>query len=201
KGAELSGARLVFVSSGGAIYGEADGATEASRPAPISPYGRSKLAAERVVGESGLSYGIARLSNVYGPRQRSDQEGGVVAIFVTRLLAGAPVEVHGTGSQRRDFVYIDDVTSALLAIGTAQLDGMWNVGSGNATTILELLELVGAATGSAADIHIAPRRLGDIEVSRLSIDRIKSDLGWLPRTDLPTGLARTVAAFRGTSSK
>jgi UDP-glucose 4-epimerase len=188
--------RFVFLSSGGAVYGESDGADESTPPAPKSPYGRSKLEAEAIVRASGLSAGIARLANVYGPGQRTDLEGGVVAIFVERLLAGLPVDVHGDGRQRRDFVHVDDVARAVGAIAASPLDGTWNVATGTATTVLDLLALVRRLTGATSAAIEVPTRDGDVTVSRLSIERIGRDLGWQPRYDLEAGLAATIAAAR-----
>jgi len=198
-GARAAGAaRLVFLSSGGAVYGEADGADESTPPAPKSPYGHSKLSAEEIVRASGLSHGIARLANVYGPGQRSDLEGGVVAIFVERLLANLPVEIHGDGQQRRDLVHVDDVIDALAAMAVSTRDGTWNVATGVATTVSDLLEQVRALTGSTAPAIPAPFRDGDVTVSRLAIDRIGRELGWAPRFDLRSGLAATIMELRAT---
>ena len=196
-GARRGGAaRFVFLSSGGAVYGEADGADESTPPAPRSPYGRSKLEAEALVRESGLSYGIARLANVYGPGQRSDLEGGVVAIFVERLTAGLPVEIHGDGLQRRDLVHVDDVVAAVEAIAGPRGDGTWNVATGVAITVVDLLALVRSMTASASPVIHEPPRAGDVVVSRLSIARIARELGWRPSYDLPGGLAATIAELR-----
>jgi UDP-glucose 4-epimerase len=197
EGARQGGAgRFVFLSSGGAVYGEADGADESTPPAPKSPYGRSKLEAEAIVRGSGLSHGIARLANVYGPGQRSDLEGGVVAIFVERLLAGLPVEVHGDGRQRRDLVHVDDIAGAIGAIGASPRDGTWNVATGEATTVADLLAVLRSLTGSGAPAVTTAARAGDVVVSRLLIDRIRRELGWEPRIDLRRGLTGTVEAAR-----
>lgn len=193
--------RFVFLSSGGAIYGETHGATEASSPAPRSPYGRSKLAAEGLVAESGLSHGIVRLANVYGPGQRADLEGGVVAIFMERLGAGHVVAIHGTGQQVRDLVYIDDVVHAVRAITNATTDGVWNVGTGTVTSVLALLRRVEALFGRRAEIDWVPPRSGDVRSSRLLIDKIARDLDWRPRFDLDQGLRSMIDEIHSESAR
>ena len=185
-----SAERFVFVSSGGAIYGEADGARETDVPRPENPYGIHKLAAEGYVRTSGLSYGIARYANVYGPRQRSDLEGGVIAIFAERLADGLPITLHGTGEQARDFIYVDDVVEATLAMALVGRAGTWNVATGVATTIRALLDTLAALIRQPVSLESAPRRDGDVLVSRLSADLIADELGWRPRFSLEDGLRR-----------
>ena len=182
--------RIVVVSSGGAVYGEARLATEASPAAPESPYGAHKLAAERDVALSRLSYGIARLANVYGPRQRRDLEGGVVAIFVEQLLARQPITIYGSGEQRRDFVHVADV---LLAIADSDRDGTWNVATGTETSVNQLLDALQHELGPAVAVKRAPARAGEVFASSLSFARIAEDLGWRPGLDLAAGLRATIA--------
>jgi UDP-glucose 4-epimerase len=186
--------RFVFISSGGAVYGETTGATEESQVSPASPYGRHKLLAEETVATCGISYAIARLANVYGPGQRADQEGGVVAIFTDAIRSASKVTIHGDGEQRRDFVHVDDVASALVAMMATDRDGTWNVGTGTSRSILALLALLEERLGPAASIEHAPVRAGDIRDSMLSVDRIAADLGWRPTLDLEAGLDRLVGA-------
>ena len=185
--------RLVFVSSGGAIYGDADGATEDSRPAPESPYGRNKLRAEGIVASSGIPYAIARLANVYGPGQRADLEGGVVAIFMDAALSGRGVSIYGDGAQARDFVYLDDVVDALTTLAATHRSGTWNVASGAATSVHELLAQVERTVGRAIPHLHAPARAGEVYRSRLSIERITSETDWSPATTLAAGLERVRA--------
>lgn len=190
---KCSAERFVFISSGGAIYGEADGARETDVPRPESPYGIHKLAAEGYVRTSGLSYAIARYANVYGPRQRSHLEGGVVAIFAERLTDGLPITLHGTGEQARDFIYVDDVVEATLALGLDGRPGTWNVATGVSTTIRSLLDTMAALIGPPVSVESAPRRDGDVLVSRLSADLIADELGWRHRFSLEDGLRRLMA--------
>jgi UDP-glucose 4-epimerase len=181
--------RFVFLSSGGAIYGKVRRpAIETDLPAPESHYGLNKLAAEQILRVSRLSYAILRPANIYGPRQRSDAEGGVVAIFLERLLRGEALELHGTGQQSRDFVYVEDVVSAVeLALKRPESD-IWNVATGVPTSIAELARLVSKLTCSSLDVHTTPRREGDVDYSLLSPARILSTGCWGPPTELRAGL-------------
>jgi len=193
RGALACGARrFVFASSGGAVYGEADGADESWLPKPASPYGVHKLAAEGYVSISGLSFGIARYANVYGPRQRSDLEGGVVAIFCERLAAGLPVTIFGSGEQSRDFVFVRDVAEATVLIATTERTGTWNVSTGHGTSVNALLDELSGLTDIDVEVSHAPARPGDVVVSRLSCELIRSELGWQPRYSLRPGLVKTL---------
>ncbi len=189
-GAKRAGsARFVFVSTGGGIYGESDGADEATLPRPKSYYGAHKYLGERYVELSGLPYAIARLANVYGARQRSNLEGGVVAIFTQRLVNEQPIMINGTGPQRRDLVYVGDVVNALLLMVRSDRNGMWNVGTGYSTSVLGLLRTLEAQISPAVEMRHGPPRPGDVHDSRLSIDLIEKDLGWRPEYDLSMGTA------------
>jgi UDP-glucose 4-epimerase len=181
--------RFVFVSSGGGVYGESDGADEATLPCPKSYYSAHKYLAERYTELSGLSYANARLANVYGPRQRSGLEGGVVAIFTERLQRGQPILINGTGEQRRDLVYVADVVDSLLTMARSDRDGTWNVGTGVSTSILELLHALEKEIEPATEIRHGPQRPGDVGNSRLAIGSIENDLGWRPKYDLASGIA------------
>jgi UDP-glucose 4-epimerase len=197
-GAKAAGSgRFVFVSSGGGVYGESDGADEATLPRPKSYYSAHKYLAERYVEYSGLSYAIARLANVYGTRQRSDLEGGVVAVFMERLRNGRPILINGTGEQRRDLVYIADVVDSLLAMVRGGLDGVWNVGTGHSISVLELLRVLEERMGPAVEVRHGPPRPGDVDSSRLSIDAIERDLGWWPHYGVAEGIADMLQAEDG----
>lgn len=195
-GAEAAGAtRLVFMSSGGAVYGDTAGATEDSVPAPMSYYGVHKLAAEGYVRIGSPSHAIARPANVYGPGQQADLEGGVVAIFCRAAAAGEPVTIHGDGEQVRDFVHVRDVVDALVAMLTSPESGTWNVATGVETSINQLVDAVGTAFDRPLSVTSGPRRIGDVRSSTLRIEQIGRDLGWRPAIDLATGL-RELAANR-----
>src|SRR5207245_11776038 len=138
--ARPSDARVVFASSGGAIYGECERpAVEDDEPQPLSPYAASKLAGEEYLATWNRLYDArhltCRLANVYGPRQLPTLEGGVIAIFLDRLRAGGEQRIVGDGEQTRDFVYVGDVVAAMLAAAASPGGGVYTVGSGVATTV------------------------------------------------------------------
>ncbi len=190
--------RFVFFSSGGAIYGDTKTpATESDMPAPRSHYGLHKLAGEELVRASGLPYTILRPSNVYGSRQRMDLEGGVIAIFHSRLSEGLPLDIHGEGRQIRDFVHTSDVVSAALLSLTWHEDTIWNVSTGQPATILQLAEVISQAMDLPLDLRERPRRAGDVDVSVLDPSRLLATGAWGPPIPLSQGLhlvARNAAA-------
>jgi UDP-glucose 4-epimerase len=169
--------RVVFTSTGGAIYGEGDGQElplrEDAPIAPLSPYGQSKFAGEGYLALYERLYGLSsaalRLGNVYGPRQDPLGEAGVIAIFCGRLLDGGRPMVFGDGRQTRDYIYVGDVVAALLAAAGSDSTSPINVGTGRETDVLELVsrlrELKG---GDGFELEFAPPRTG--EVQRISID-------------------------------
>ena len=187
--------RVVFFSSGGAVYGDTTvRADETTLPAPLSPYGVHKLAAESYVALSGLSYAILRPANVYGPRQRAGTDGGVIATFVDRLARHEALTVNGDGEQVRDFVFVADVAAAVRSALTWNASGIWNVASGAETTVNDLARHVGQALDVAPAIEYAPARPGDVRISRLSNERIMRQGLWRPEYTLAQGLAAMVAA-------
>ena len=212
---QTGGARFVFASTGGAIYGEGAGRelplSEEAACLPDSPYGQSKLAAEGYVHHYHRVHGIPavslRLGNVYGPRQDPFGEAGVVAIFCGRIADGEPPIVFGDGKQTRDYVYVGDVVQAMLAAesqlakdGTG-VEGPYNIGTGRETTVLELVDRIGRiADGAPAVPVMAPAREG--EIARISLDsgRAASELSWEPRMDMGDGLERVLAAVRDRAS-
>ena len=146
----------------------------------------------------GSSHVVCRLANVYGPRQEASLEGGVVAIFLERLGSGAETVVFGDGKQTRDFVFVGDVVAALIAASSHE-GGIFNVGTGEETTVLELLEACGDAVGQRAEPRHEPERLGDVRRSVLDVRLAESELGFRAETSLTDGIARTWAwaAARG----
>lgn len=189
--------RFVFISSGGGVYGESDGADENTLPRPKSYYSAHKYVGECYVEFSGLSYANARLANVYGSRQRSDLEGGVVAIFTERLQKKQPILINGTGEQQRDLVYVADVVDSLIAMANSDRDGTWNVGTGRSTSILELLHALEDQIEPAVEVRHGPLRPGDVKNSRLEIRSIKDDLGWEPRYSLADGISDMLSRETG----
>jgi UDP-glucose 4-epimerase len=190
-----AGAQVIFASSGGAGYGECPvPATEESPFLPLSPYGIAKKCGEEYLAGwnriHGANHISLRFANVYGPRQDSGLEGGVVAIFLERLARGDETVIYGDGTQSRDFVFVDDIVSAALdALGRS--GGPYNVGSGIATTISELHHACAAVAGSDKEPRIAEARLGDVHRSVLDVSLIGRELGWHPQVTLADGLART----------
>jgi UDP-glucose 4-epimerase len=190
-------AQVVFASSGGAGYGECRvPANEESPFLPLSPYGIAKKCGEEYLAGwnriHGTSHVALRFANVYGPRQDSGLEGGVVAIFLEGLARGVRTVVYGDGTQSRDFVYVDDIVAAALA-AVGRPGGPYNVGSGVATTVADLHRACAAVAGSTAEPGAAPARLGDVQRSVLDVSLIERDLGWRPLVPLDEGLARTWA--------
>jgi UDP-glucose 4-epimerase len=187
---EAGAALLVFVSSGGGVYGETiRPATERTTPRPTSHYGVHKLAAEGHVRLAGLPHAILRPSNVYGPRQRGGLDGAVIAAFVGQALGEGVIRINGDGRQTRDFVHVQDVVAALHLVARPNTgDGTWNVATGSRVSIAELADLVEAAIGRPLARVGAPRRPGDVIASALSPAALRR-LGWRPTVGLAAGLA------------
>lgn len=193
--------RVVFASSA-AVYGEAASPQrEDALPAPLSPYGVTKLDGEHYFEIWRHTYGVSTVSlrffNVFGPRQQtSGPYGSAVPTFIRRALAGEDLEIHGDGGQTRDFVHISEAVDAyLLAAARPDMHGVLNVGSGRGTSVLELAERIRAEVGSASRIVHGPARAGDIRHSVADVERI-AGFGYRSRTSLEDGLADTVAWFR-----
>ncbi|HEU4569506.1 MAG TPA: NAD-dependent epimerase/dehydratase family protein [Gemmatimonadales bacterium] len=201
--------RVVWASSGGVLYGEAEvtPTPESAPKAPVSPYGVSKLAGEhilRVLAALRGFEGVAlRYANVYGPRQDPHGEAGVCSIFAGRLLRGEPLTVFGTGRQTRDYVFGPDVAQANLRASTAALPPAaghdaraFNIGTGRETSVTGLAELVGRAAGVTPTLELAPARAGELERSALDAAKARAILGWTPATSLADGLAALIAWMR-----
>jgi UDP-glucose 4-epimerase len=194
--ARAAGARVVFTSTGGAIYGECEQpAREEAPPHPLSPYAASKLAGEGYLATWNRLYGgghvTCRLANVYGPRQRPTLEGGVVAIFLDRFRDGREAEIFGDGSQTRDFVFVADVVQGLLAAAAAPADGVYNIGTGLGSSVLELHQVCAQTAGVELRPRFAPERPGDLRRSVLDASLAAEVLGWRAETQLGDGVART----------
>jgi UDP-glucose 4-epimerase len=188
------GTQIVFASTGGAIYGECEApASEDAPRRPLAPYGASKLAAEEYLAVYNRLHGTTHVSlrygNVYGPRQDPHGEAGVVAIFLGRLARGEAPHVYGDGTQERDYVYVVDVVEATLA--SAGRAGVFNVGTGTATSVLELLEACTRVAGAEIDPVFDPPRVGELQRSVLDPARAVRELGFRARTTLEEGLAAT----------
>jgi len=197
--------RLVFASTGGAIYGEQTGppADETHPCRPRSPYAVAKLAVEHYLDyfcdTFGLQAVVLRYANVYGPRQDPHGEAGVVAIFMQRILAGLAPTIYGDGEQVRDFVYVDDVVTAnVAALDKAMPDGAmatFNVGTGRATSVNGLWRVIESIARPSVGAYHEPARSGDVRRSVLDPSRAARELGWRAAVDVENGLARTWAWF------
>jgi UDP-glucose 4-epimerase len=193
--ARAVGARVLFCSTGGALYGKDAPipSLEDVLPLPESPYGVAKQCAEQYVGLynrlHGTAHAVLRLSNVYGPRQDPAGESGVVPIFCSRILAGERPTIFGDGQQTRDYVYVQDAVAAFLAAADRGRPGTWNIGTGREVSVLELARVIGAAAGQRVEPVFAPARPGELARSALAVRRAERDLGWRPVTPLAAGVA------------
>ena len=193
--ARSTGARVVFSSTGGAIYGECvEPADEANERQPLAPYGTAKLAGEEYLLTyqrlHGMKNVILRFGNVFGPRQDPHGEAGVVAIFLGRLRDGETCLIFGDGKQERDYVFVGDVVRAALAAAGVE-GGIFNVGTGRATSVLELYDICRKVAGSDLAAEHAPARTGELQRSVLDSNKAVSELDWRSDTSLEEGLRRT----------
>lgn len=194
--ARVAGARIVFASTGGAIYGECERpATEDDPRRPLAPYGTAKLCAEEYIATFQRLYGgghvVLRLGNVYGPRQDPHGEAGVVAIFLGLLAEGGTPKVFGDGSQTRDYIYVDDVVRAALAAVETGASGVFNVGTGRETSVLELLDACCRAAGVETAPEFAPPRQGELARNALDPSLAERVLGVRAETAIDDGLRAT----------
>lgn len=198
--AEVS--RFVYVSSGGAMYGDPEHLPmdEGHPSNPISPYALSKHTGERYVRIFGLEHGLPwvslRYANVYGPRQDPFGEGGVIAIWCRNLMDGVTPEIHWDGEQSRDFVYVGDCARANLFALEGGDGQAYNVGTGIGTSINALYSALAGAVGWDGAPRRGPRRPGDVRHSTLDCTKIERELDWRPEVSLRDGLARTWQHFR-----
>ena len=197
--ARETSAAVINVSTGGAIYGDTDivPTPETVEALPAAPYGQSKYCAERYVGLYGRLFGLrgatVRLANVYGPRQDPLGEAGVVAIFCGCLNDGKRPPVYGDGRQTRDYVYVGDVVSGLVALWECRsAHGEYNIGTGRESSVLDLIEALSPHAEHSFEPAFADARAGEIDRSCLDVTRARQELGWSSRVDLAEGLGHTV---------
>jgi len=195
--------KVIFISSGGAIYGEPDvvPVDEGNPIRPLSPYGTSKFAFELYLATFrrtyGLDYTVLRYANIYGARQDfQSEEGRVVAIFATRMLERRPVTIDGTGDQSRDMLHVGDAAMANLAALEKGSGGAYNIGSGIPVTVNDLFRKLALITGYSRQPNFGPARLGDVYRIALDNTRAHDELDWEPRIPLEEGLSLTVDYFR-----
>ncbi len=192
-------APVAFTSTGGALYGDAAPMPtgEDRIPAPLSPYGASKWAAEAYVNtwslSSGIPHAVCRLGNVYGPRQSPHGEAGVVAIFSERLHSGRAPKLYGHGTPTRDYVYVGDVVGALLAASGRA--GTYNIATGVETDVASVWRELSAVAGRQIEPELADLRPGELTHSCLDIGRAERELGWRPQVPIAEGLRLTYEAL------
>jgi UDP-glucose 4-epimerase len=200
--------RVIFSSTGGAIYGDfvPIPSVENMPKDPESPYGIAKLSVELYMAYYGRVHQVdtvaLRYSNVYGPRQDPHGEAGVVAIFCNKLLKDQPLSVFGDGKQTRDYVFAGDVARANLAAATANLPPArqvdvraFNIGTGRETSVLQLAETLQRAAGTSIPIQHLPPRPGELPRSAVSNEKAVSSLAWAPKVNLEDGLRMTYEYF------
>ena len=195
--------KFVFISTGGALYGEPDvvPADEDHPVRPLSPYGTSKFCFEQYLGTFnrtfGLEFTVLRYANIYGPRQDfMSEEGRVVAIFASRMLAGTPITIDGDGAQSRDMLHVGDAATANLAALEQGAGGIYHVSSGMDVSVNELYRKLAILTDYKLEPVHGPRRKGDVYRIALDNARAGRDLSWEPRISLEEGLSLTVDYFR-----
>ena len=197
--------KVTFASTGGAIYGEQEvfPAPENHRTEPVSPYGISKLAGEKYLAyfanATGLRFVALRFANVYGPRQDSEGEAGVVAIFTKKMLQNEQPIINGTGKQTRDFIYVDDVVEAILVTLGEDVQGIFNVGTGQETTINDGYRILKELTNCQCKDLFGAAKKGEQYRSVLDVRKIRETFGWDPQTSFQEGLKKTVEYFKGVS--
>ncbi|MDO8550833.1 MAG: NAD-dependent epimerase/dehydratase family protein [Ignavibacteria bacterium] len=194
--------KFMFASTGGAVYGEQNyfPADENHPMSPCSPYGISKLAVEKYLFfykfQYDFNYTILRYANIYGPRQNSKGEAGVVAIFTTKLLTNEQPVINGTGKQTRDYVYVGDVVKAnLLALNDDVCD-IYNVGTGKETDVNELFHKLNNIIGSNKEEKHGPPAPGEQMRSVITSEKLFKKFNWKPSTTLDEGLKPTVEFFK-----
>jgi UDP-glucose 4-epimerase len=202
---EVQSRRVVFSSTGGGLYGDADvfPTPEDAAIRPMAPYGQGKLAAEGYCGLyerlHGLSTVSLRYGNVYGPRQDVHGEAGVVAIFCGKLMEGTAPTVFGDGTQTRDWVEVSDVVRANLLAGDSDVVGPINIGHGQETSVLDLLDALREASPDRPPVEpeFAPARLGEVQRSCLDVSRAREELGWEAQVGLLDGLRNVMRWLEG----
>jgi UDP-glucose 4-epimerase len=194
--------RVIFSSTGGAIYGVQDQfpCNEDHPRRPISPYGVAKFATEAYLffykAQYGIDYVALRYANVYGPRQDPHGEAGVVAIFCGRMLENKSVTIYGDGGQTRDYVYVGDVVRANLAAVASPVSGAFNIGTGIESSVNQLFSTLAKVAGSSLPAAYGPARPGEQKRSVISPERAAKELNWRPEVSLETGLAQTYRFFQ-----
>jgi UDP-glucose 4-epimerase len=199
--------KVIFASSGGAVYGDKEPipSAEDHPTEPMSPYGVSKRAGELYLGYYhsvfGLPYVALRYANVYGPRQSSKGEAGVVAIFIDRLLSGEAPIINGDGRQTRDYVFVEDVVAANMAATRAGFVGAVNIGTAKETDVVTICRLLRAGLQSKIEATHGPAKPGEQRRSCLATGLAARVLGWTPAMSLEEGLQKTIGSWSQTGAR
>jgi len=194
--------KIVYASTGGAIYGNPDSlpADESCPPNPLCPYGVSKYAAEeylRLYGRLyGLPYTILRFPNVYGPRQDPHGEAGVCSILIDKMLRGETPILYGFGEPVRDYIYVGDIARACVLAADRADGAIINLGSGSGTSVRELFDTIRRITGFCGEPRLEPLRPGEVSRIYTSGEKAAALLGWTPAVSLEEGLQQTLAHIR-----
>ena len=194
--------KFIYISTGGAVYGEPDSLPvgETYPVNPLSPYGVSKHTVEHYLylcaHNADLRYTVLRYANVYGPRQNPHGEAGVVAIFTEKMLGGETPTIFGAGTQTRDYVYVEDVVEANVLSMENGDGGIYNLGTGRETSVIELFESLRGIVGFDGEPSFAPARTGEIERISLDAGKAARELGWKPGHTLEQGFQKTVTYYR-----
>lgn len=185
-------------SSGGAVYGDdfTEAISEESPTNPVSAYGVCKLCMEKYLAMAAKLHGfrhiIVRPSNPYGPGQNFNGLQGLIAISMARIARGEAIKLYGDGSAVKDFIYVDDLTGAVLnLLKNPRCTGVFNIGSGQGHAVKEVLELIGRALNKTPLLERHPSRRGDVNLNILNISKIKSSALWQPEVCLEAGLQKT----------
>lgn len=195
--------RFVYISTGGAVYGEPERVPcEETDPInPICQYGASKHTVEHYLFmyhvNYGLKYTVLRYPNVFGPRQDPHGEAGVVAIFTGRMLNNESVTINGDGAQTRDYVYVGDCAYAnYLAVSVHHQPGIYNIGWSRPTSVNDIFSTLAKVTGYSQPAQYGPAKVGETRHIYLNAAKIQKDLGWAPTKSLEEGLQKTVDYFK-----
>jgi UDP-glucose 4-epimerase len=194
--------RIIFSSTGGALYGEPEKlpANEYTPIEPFSPYGVAKYCTENYLNYFKRLYGIERVilryANVYGPRQDPLGEAGVVAIFTGKILKGETPVIYGDGTQTRDYIFVSDVVEANI-LALSGKEGTYNIGTGKETSVNELIEIFSKVLGREIKPEYAPPRKGEVHRISLDADMAKKELGFVPKYSLEEGIRKTIEWYRG----
>ncbi len=194
--------KIIFSSSGGTIYGDTENipTPETHTARPISPYGIAKLTCEHYLHYYkevfGIDYVALRYANVYGPRQNSQGEAGVVAIFCNKMIHGEPPVIYGDGKQTRDYTYVADIVEANILALEKDFVGSCNISTGIETDVNTIAQYIKASTGYEGEIINTSAKAGEVQRSCLDYSLAKKVLGWEPRVSLKDGLRKTVEWFK-----